>query len=154
MYRVRTCILHTKHLGHRRTEDIGIEQTHLIAQLRQGDGEIGRDCALTHTALARAYGDDVLYLWQHLSHLRTWSRLELGDDLHLYVLRYMIMYGSLGSLYRTLQEWIGITRKLQYHLHLHSVDGRLICHHSAFHQVLLGARIHHCCQGVHNQLRI
>ena len=43
---------HTKHLGHGGTEDVGVEQSHTIAQLGQSDGEVGGDGRFAHTSLA------------------------------------------------------------------------------------------------------
>ena len=152
--RIRTLLLHTEHLRHGRTEDIRIEQAHLVAQLSQGNGEIGRNGALAYSTLTRAHSDDVLHLWQHLSHLRTRSRLELSNDFHLYIFRNMIMDGSLSRLYRTLEERIRITRKEKNHLHLHTIDARRICQHLALYEVLLGAWINHRSKRLFNQFWI
>ena len=147
-------ILHAKHLGHGRAEDVGIEQSHLIAQLCQGDGKIGRDGTLAHATLAGTYGNNVLNLGQHLAHLRAGSRLELGGYLHLHFLRHMIMDGCLGGLHRTLQERVGITGEEEYHLHLHAIDAGGVSQHPTLYQILLGARINDRSQGIGNQLGI
>ena len=139
--RIRTLLLNTEHLRHGRTEDISIEQTHLIAQLSQGNGEIGRNGTLAYSTLTGAYSDDVLHLWQHLSHLRTRSRLEFSNYLNLNLLGDMIMDGSLSRLHGTLQERISITREKQDHLHLHTIDARRISQHLALDEVLLRTRI-------------
>ena len=151
---IRTFFLYTEHLRHGRTEDIGIEQTHLVTQLGKCNGEIGRNRTLTDSTLTRAYSDDVLHLRKHFSYFRTRSRLELSNDLHLYLLGDMIMDGSLSRLHRTLQEGIGISREEQNHLHLHTIDARRICQHLALYEVLLGAWINHRSKSLFNQFWI
>ena len=141
--RIRTLLLNAKHLRHGRTKDIGIEQAHLVTQLGKCDGEIGRNRTLAYSTLARAYGDDVLHLRKQFSYFRTRSRFELSNNLHLNLLRDMIMNGSLSRLHGTLQERIRITREEQNHLHFHTVDARRIRQHLALDEVLLGARINH-----------
>ena len=70
-----------KHLGHRRTEDVGVEKSHTIAETGEGDGEIGRDGRFPDASFAGADGDDVFDARQQLFELRAGSGFELGDDL-------------------------------------------------------------------------
>ena len=49
---IRTLVFDVKHLGHRRTEDVAVQQAHLIAQACQCDSEVGGYGALAHAALA------------------------------------------------------------------------------------------------------
>ena len=51
---IRAGILHLEHLGHGRSEDVGIQQPHLVAQLDEGHGQVGGHGALAHAALAPA----------------------------------------------------------------------------------------------------
>ena len=46
---VWTLVFHVEHLWHRGTEDIRIKQSHLVTETCQGNGEVGRDCALAYT---------------------------------------------------------------------------------------------------------
>ena len=133
-----TGILHVEHLRHRGSEDVGVEQSHLVAESCQRDGEIGRDGRLAYSTLTGAYGDDVLHLRQQVFHIRTWCRLELCLHRHLYVLAAMVADSSLGSLHRRLEERIGVARKEQDHRHrpcaacLVPDYRRGVCNHFAF----------------------
>ena len=84
LHSVWTLVLNVKHLWHRRTEDISIQQSHLISQSCQCYGKIGRYSALTNTTLTAAHSNDVLHPWQHLANLRAWSTLKLSLYLNLY----------------------------------------------------------------------
>ena len=46
-----TGILHIEHFGHAGAEDVGIEQTYLIAKACQGNGEVGRNGRLSYASL-------------------------------------------------------------------------------------------------------
>ena len=152
--RIRTLLLYTEHLRHRRTEDIRIKQAHLIAELSQSNGEIGRNRTLTNTTLTRTNGNHILHLRQQFAYFRTRSRLILSNNLHLHIRRNMIMDGSLSSLHRTLEERICITREKQNYLHLHAIDTWRISQHLTLNEVLLGTRINHSSKSLFYQLRI
>lgn len=146
------------------TSDVGVETT--VKIIRRIEERVARDKYVSTNELNRIlreeiaillsenHSDDVLHLWQHLSHLRTRSRLELSNDFHLYIFRNMIMDGSLSRLHRTLEERIRITRKEKNHLHLHTIDARRICQHLALYEVLLGAWINHRSKRLFNQFWI
>ena len=53
--------LHVEHDGHRRTVNIGIDQSYAITGLTQGNGQVGRDGGFSHSAFARSDGDDVAH---------------------------------------------------------------------------------------------
>ena len=161
MHGIGALILHIKHFRHAWSEDVGVEQTHLIAQSCQGDGQIGRNGRLAYPTLARADGNDVLHLWQQLAHLRTRFRLKLGVDGHLHVFRHMVVDGSLSSFYCRLEEGVCVAGELQHHaylplvaLSLRSSHTRCIGHHAAFHEIFLCAWISNLLQGIHNEFRI
>ena len=107
LYGVGTGVLYVEHLRHRRTEDIGVEQSHLVTQSGERDGEVGRDGRLAHAAFSGAHGDDVLHAREHLTHLGTGLRLKLGGDGDLHLggivlagqLSAAVFDGSLGSLH-------------------------------------------------------
>ena len=140
---VRTLVLHIEHLWHGRAEYVGVEQSHLVAEACQRDGEICRDGTLAHAALAGTYGYDVLHLWKQLAHLRSWCRFELGRNGYLHLFTHVIVYCSLGSLQRRLQERVCLSREYQRELHLHAVDMQVVRNHLALHEILFRARIHH-----------
>ena len=153
-------VLHTEHLGHRRAEDVAVQQAHLVAQSRQRDGQVGRDGRLAHAALARAHGYDVLHLGQHFAHFGSRRTLEFGFNLHLHVLAAVVFDGGLGSLHRRLQERVGVAVEHQHHLRApHAAlavvahTGR-VAHHLALHQVLLRSGIGDCGQRLQHLLRI
>ena len=85
-----------------------------VAQASQGDGEIGRDGGLAHTALATADSDDILHAGQQLFSLWTRLRPELGLNGHLHILSAVVLNGSLGSLDGGLQERVSVPWKEQY----------------------------------------
>ena len=163
---IRTFLFHTEHLGNGRTKDIRIQQTDLIPQSCQGNGQVHSHGTLSHTTFTAAHSNDVLHPRQHLSHLRARLRLELRHNLHLHLfwilhLLTMVFDGRLGRLDGRLQERIGIAREFQHHLHLpvltialRSSHTGCISHHATLHEVLLCAGIRHCCQRFHNQLGI
>ena len=139
---VGTCILCVEHLGHRRTEDVAIEQPDLIAQTCQSDSEIGRNRRFANTALARTDGNDVLHLRQQLANLRARLRFELRLDVHCYVLAAMVLDSGLGSLHRRFQKRVCVSRELQYYANLPvqpsfgGIQGGycwLVGHHLTFH---------------------
>ena len=115
---IGTLILYIEHLGHGGSEDVGVEQTYLVAETGEGDGEVGRDGALADASLAGTDGDDVLDAWQQLADLGAGSGLELGLDGDLDVLSAVVLDGSLGGFYRRLQEGVGVARELEHDLHL------------------------------------
>ena len=158
---VGALVLHVEHLGHRGSEDVGVEQSDAVAEPCQGDGEVGRDGRLAYASLARADGDDVLHAGQHLARLGPGLRLELGLDLHLHVLSAVILDGGLGGLDGGFQEGVGVAGELHHHLHLplaalflRGADGGGVGHHPALHHILLRAGIHHRCQRVDNHLGV
>ena len=59
-------IFHAEHFRHRWTEDIGIEQTHFVAELRQGNSEVGGDGGFAHTTFARRHADDVFHTGERI----------------------------------------------------------------------------------------
>ena len=95
LLRIRPPVFHLEHLGHGRTEDVGVEQTHPVAQLRQTDGQVGGHGAFAHTALAARHGNDMPHILQRF----LWFRREFGQCLclhgHLHVLAHIRMYGRL-----------------------------------------------------------
>ena len=99
---IGSLVFDVEHFGHRRAEDVAVQQADFVTQACQGDGEVGRNGALAHAALTRAYGDDILHLRQHLSYFGTWLRLEFRLDFHLYVLAAVVFDSRLGSLHRRL----------------------------------------------------
>ena len=143
-----------KHLGHRRTEDVAVQQSHLITQTCQGDGQIGRNGRFAYATLARADGNDVLHALQQLVTLRTRLRLELRLNLDLHVLATMVFDGCFSSFNGRLQERIGLSGELQNYADLIAIDGRLVSHHFTLYQVLLRAGIRHRGQRIHNQFGI
>ena len=160
---VGSFVLNVEHLRHRRSENVAIQQSDLIPQTCQCDGQVGRNGAFAYAALARADGDDVLHLRQQLSYFGTRFRLEFRPYLHLdgdFGSRTaehtgaVVFDSSLGSLHRRLQKGVGIAGEFQHHRHFVAVNGGLVSHHLALHQVLLRAGIRHRCQRVHNQFGI
>ena len=143
-----------EHLGHGGTEDVGVEQSYLVAQSGQGYRQVGCDGALAHAALARADGNDVPHLRQQFADLWAWLRLELRLYLHLHVVTAVVLDGRLGRLDGRLQERIGVARKLQHHRHLLMIDGGLVDNHLALYQIFLRASIRHRGQRIHNELGI
>ena len=114
---IGTLILYIEHLGHGGSEDVGVEQTYLVAETGEGDGEVGRDGALADASLAGTDGDDVLDAWQQLADLGAGSGLELGLDGDLDVLSAVVLDGSLGGFHRRLEEGVGVARELEHDLH-------------------------------------
>ena len=57
----RTRAEQAHHQRQRRAVDVGVQQADLAAQIRQRDGDVGGDRALSHPALAGADQDDVLH---------------------------------------------------------------------------------------------
>ena len=148
LYRIGALALYAEHLGHGGTEDVGIEQTHLVAHDGEGYGEIGRDGRLAYAAFARAYGYHVLHLRQQFAHLGAWCRLELGLNLDLYRLVHVVVYGCLGSLQGRFEERVGLAGEYQCETHLHTVDANIVGEHLCLYQVFLVARVSHRCQSV------
>ena len=164
-------IFDIEHLGHRRAEYIGVEQSYAIAETGEGDGEIGRDGALAYATLAGADGDDVLDTREQFLDLRARSGLKLGDDVDVYLvapiwisrseLFAVILNRCLCSLDGRFEEGISVAGKFQYDLDLPGLslrggsgDRRGVGHHTALHEVFLRAGIRHRCQSIDNQLRI
>ena len=154
MHGIGARILHVEHLGNRRAEDIGIQQSHAVAQPGQRNGKVHRDRALAYSPFSAAHGNDILYARQHFACFRPRFRLELRHNLHLHVFSHMVVDGSLGRLHRRIHERVGVAREFQHHFHLHPVNGRLVGNHPAFHKIFLRARILHRSQGIHNHFWI
>ena len=68
---IRTFVLHMKHLRHRGTEDIRIQQSNFISQTGQCNGEVRRNGRLAYTTFTGTDSNDVLDLRQHLADFRT-----------------------------------------------------------------------------------
>ena len=143
-----------EHLRNRRTEDIAVEQTYLVAKTCQSDSEVGCNGTLAHAALARADGDDVLHLRQQLAHFRARLREEFGLDCHLHVFRHVIVDGSLSRLDSRLHERVGIAWEDECKLHFHAVDAHIVGKHIAFYEVFLCTCVYYCCECVSNEFRI
>ena len=73
-------IFYMEHLGHRGTEDVGVEQSYAMSQFGQCDSQVGCYGALAHTALAARYSHYVLDLRQQLAYLGAWCLPALGGD--------------------------------------------------------------------------
>ena len=161
LHGIGALFLYIEHLGHRRSEDVGIQKSYLVAETCQGDGEIGRDCALADATLARADGDDVLDTRQQLAYFRTGSRLELCLDGHIDVLTTVVLDGCFGSLDCGFQKRVGVAWEHEHNLHFPVVSflrrsgyRRGVGNHLALYEVFLRAGIHHRCQRIHYQLWI
>ena len=159
---IRTLVLNVKHLWHRRTEDVGVEQSHLVAQTGERDGEVCRHGALAHSALSGAYGDDVFHLREQLAHFRARLGLifQFDVDGHLlagvvaFVLAHSITDGSLGSLDCGFQERVGVAGEDERERHAAAGDTHVIGEHPALDEILLGAWIRHGLQRIGNEFRI
>ena len=110
-----------EHLRHRRTEDIGVQESHFIAETSQGNGKVCRYGALAHSTLAATYGNDILHLGQEFLYL--WARLRLVFERDVYLhlvagafalhLAHVVADCSLGRLDGRLEERVGVARKNQ-----------------------------------------
>ena len=81
---IRTCIFHLKHLGHGRTEDVGIQQTYLIPQFGKGHSQICRYGGLAYTAFTGRHADDVLHLRQQFAHFRACRLTAFRGNRHFH----------------------------------------------------------------------
>ncbi len=59
-------ILHTEHFRHRRSENIGVEQTDLVTLAGKCHGKVAGNGRFAYTALARTHSDDVLHTGERL----------------------------------------------------------------------------------------
>ena len=158
---IRTFVFHIEHLGHRRTEDISIEQSYLVAQTCQCDGEVGRDRALADATLTRADGNDILNTWEHLSDLRTGGGFIFSIYRYFHIFSTMVFDSCLSGLDGRFQEGIGIAWEGQYHLYLPGFTiflwrshRRGVSHHLTLNKVFLRAGIRHRSQRLHYHLRV
>ena len=146
--------LEVEHLGHRGAEDVGIEQSDLVALGSQCHGEVGRYGALAHTALARTYGNDILDLRKHLARFGTLCLEGLHLDFHLHGFVHVGMDGSFGSLEHRLHEGVGGFFEDEGETNLHAVNAEVVLHHFGFDEVLAVARVAHGGKGVGDQFGI
>ena len=99
--------LQVEHFGNGRAEDVGIEQSDLVAELGQGYRQVGGHGALAHAAFAGTDGNDVLHLRQHFAGFGPGGLQGLGMDGHLYRLVHIGMDGGFGSLDHGFEERVG-----------------------------------------------
>ena len=146
--------LEGEHLGHGGTEEVGVEQSHLIAAAGQGDGQVGGDGALAHTALARADSDDVLHLGQHLGRLGGQLAAKLGLHRHLHVGADVGVDGGLGGLEYRLHERVGLLVEEDGEGYRHAVDAQVVLDHLGLDKVLAVAGVAHGGQGIVDEFGI
>ena len=154
LYAVRPFVLDTEHLGHARSEDVGVEQSHIVAQSCQGDGEVGGDGALAHAALSGADGDDVLHPGQEFAHLRARRVAELGGDVYLHVLAHGVVDLCLCRLDGGLEERVGLAWEDERDAHFVPVDAGGVGQHFTLDDVLLCARVDDFLQGFRDEFWI
>ena len=154
LYGERAFLLYAKHLWHTRTEHVGVQQAHLVAQASQGNGEIGRYGALAHAAFSRTDGDYILHLRQHFAHLRAWRRLEFGVYFYFHIFAHRVVYLRFGSLDSRLHKGVCLARKHQSEAHFVSIDAYIVGKHFAFYEVFLCSGVHYLLQCVGNEFWI
>ena len=146
--------LQVEHFGNGRPEDVGIEQSDLVAELGQGHRQVGGHGALAHAAFAGTDGDDVLHLRQHLAGFGPGGLQSLGVDGHLYRLVHIGVDGGFGSLDHGFEERIGLFLEDKGKAHAEAVDAEVVLHHPRFHEVLPRAGIAHGGQCVSDEFGI
>ena len=85
-------MLEVEHLGHRRTENVGVEQADLVSEAAQSYGQVCGHGAFSYAAFARTDSDYVFYARQHFpgfwtglldgldSYVDTHSLVDIGVD--------------------------------------------------------------------------
>ena len=151
VFAVRACILNAEHLWYRGTEDVGIQQTHLVAQTRQCNGKVCRDGRLSYSTLSRRDGNNVLHLGKELAHLGAHCLTAHHADvtLNLHLLADIQMYGSLGRLDHRTDERVGWFVKDERETHLVAVDAYIVVNHSGLDKILSVPGVTHLLQCVH-----
>ena len=151
---IRMRILYMEHLGHARSEHVGIQQADFVAQLGQPHSQVGRYRRFPHTAFAGRHGDNILHTGQQLPHLRTRSLQGFGVYLHFHLLAHVGMDGSLGSFHERLEERIRRLVENQRKTDMQPADTQIVFHHPRLYDVLSSTGITHGSQCVHNQFGI
>ena len=145
--------LKVKHRGDGRTEDVGIKQSHAVAKLGKGHGEVGRHGALAHAALAGGNGDDLTLIIDHWPLTIVGCRLAVvfpvvNGDADLRLFGGKGVDGCFGSLDHGLLKRVGILRKDYAERHLHAVNAQIVVNHSGLHDVLAGAGVLNLREGI------
>ena len=143
-----------EHLGNRGAEDVGIEQSDLVALGSKCHSEVGRYGALAHTALARTDGNDILDMREHLARFGTLCLKGLHLDFHVDGLVHVGMYGRLGCFEHRFHEGVGGFFEDEGETNLHAVNAEVVLHHFGFNEVLAVARVAHGGKGVGDQFGI
>ena len=153
---IGTGIFDIEHLGHRRTENIGIEQAHLVTLASQGDSQIGRDGRFAHTAFSRRDRNDVLDLRQELPGRRR-LRLTALDPYVTFdvdLLAHISENGGLGRFHHRLLERVVGPLENERERDLVALDANVVFDHAGRNEVFPVTGITHRSQCVENQFWI
>ena len=147
----RLVTFETKHFWHRGSKNIGVNQSHFVAQLCEGDGEICGNSALAHSTFARRHSDDVLDLGERfgfvvfgcLNILHVGLHIDFGVDLGV--------DDAPDCLANRIEDWLhGI---VDFEEHLDTVVANLHPVHDARrHNILAALRVDNQFQRLNNIL--
>ena len=104
---VRAGVLHAEHERHTRPADVGIHEAHAGAGAGQGNGQVGRDGALAHAALARGHGNNVAHAGQDVAVLAHGRHPRGQVDFHVRLLIHHRVDGAHAGVVNQLLERAG-----------------------------------------------
>ena len=156
LFHVELLIFKTKHFRHRRTEDVGIEKTDLVAFCCESDSKVGSDSRFTYATFARRYADDVLNARKWIGRLFRDRTTSLDSDV-AFDFDISTDIGEDSSFSRSdhaLHEWVGRFVKDEREGDLASVDADIVFDHVVFDKVFAVARIANGLEGLGDESRI
>ncbi len=147
---VEGLILHTEHLRHRRTENIGIKKSDAISPGSKRHGKIYRYRRLAHASLSGADPDYVFHARQEFRFLLGSCLPEFDGDtvLHVDILRDKRDQRGLGRTHHRADERVCRPVKYQRERNFVAVDADIVLHHTEGYDVLPVSGIAHILQCV------
>ena len=139
-----------EHFRHRRTEDVGIEQSHFVAKLRKSHSKVGSNGRFAHTAFARRYADDIFHAGERA--LRLWSG-RFADDcgdvaFNVDFVANVCEKCCFGRLDERFHEWVGRLVENQRERHFVAVDAYVVGYHARADNIFASARVAHFGESV------
>ena len=158
LHRVRTGVLASEHLRHRRTMDIRIQQSYGETSVRQSYRKVRCHRGFAYSALAAMYGDDMFGVYFgafvfERSGLLTFDFI-LGVYLHRHIGVYIGLECRFGGFHHRFHEGVVVFRENQGEGHLKARDTDIVLQHTAFYQILARSRVPHMPKCIYYLLRI
>ena len=153
---IKLFILHSEHLRHRGSENIGIKKTDLITFSRQSYRHVSSDCRLSYSTFTGRDSYDILHSRKRL--FRFWRRslaiFHRDAVFGIYFRRNIGFQGSLSRTDHTLDEGVGRFVEYQGKTNLITINPDIILHHAVLHDILPVAGIFDILERIKNKIRI